>query len=225
MAVSAIAAWLFFDTVWAAVFLSPLLPYFLKWQKGILCKKRKDCLGIQFKDALQSISTALQAGYSMENAVLEAEKDMENMYGPNGFITREFYFIRAGIANNRTLEELFGSFADRSGVEDICDFAEIFAIAKRSGGNLTAVIRVSSTMIGEKIETEKEIRTLLSAKRLEGRLMDIIPCLMICYIRFSSPGFLDLLYHTWVGRMVMAACLGVYAGAVLLSEKIMSIEV
>lgn len=219
------AAWLFFDAVWAAVFLSPVLPFFMKWQKDRLCKKRRDCLSVQFKDALQSLSTALQAGYSMENAVFEAEKDMKNMYGQNGLITGELCVIRSGIGNNKTLEELFENLADRSGVEDICDFSEIFAIAKRSGGNLTAVIRISSVMIGEKIETEKEIRTLISAKRLEGRLMDMIPCLMICYIRFSSPGFLDMLYHTWIGRIVMTACLGSYVGAVLLSEKIMSIEV
>ena len=87
------------------------------------------------------------------------------------------------------------------------------------------MIRVCSVTIGDKIETAKEIQTLIAAKKLEGRIMDIIPCFIILYIDLSSPGFFDVLYYTLFGRVIMTACLAVYLGAILLSEKIMSIEV
>ena len=225
VALTGMLAYIFYRSVYAAVLLSPITVLYFRMQKEQKKEKRKACLNLQFKDAMQSVSAALQAGYSMENAVREACHDMENMYGKEGLITRELFYIREGLHNNRTLEELFLQLADRSGLEDIRDFVEVFSIAKRSGGDLPSVIRVCSTTIGDKIETSKEIRTLISSKRLESRIMDVIPCLMILYIDFSSPGFFDVLYESMMGRIIMTVCLMGYLGAILLSEKIMSIEV
>ena len=225
MGVTVFLAYLFYRSLYAVIFLCPVVPFFVKAQKKRLCRRQKETLKMQFKDALQAVSAALQVGYSMENAIVEALHDMERMYGEEGLITREFAAITGGIRNHRTTEELFLQLAQRSGLEDIRDFAEVFAIAKRGGGDLPCVIRVCSVTIGDKIETAKEIQTLIAAKKLEGRIMDIIPCFIILYIDLSSPGFFDVLYYTLFGRVIMTACLAVYLGAILLSEKIMSIEV
>ncbi len=225
VAFTVLLSYIFYRSLFAVIFLCPVIPFCVKIQKERLCRKRREMLKIQFKDALQSVSAALQAGYSMENAMREAAGDMQNMYGGEGLITRELRAITEGIRNSRTPEELFLSLAKRSGLEDISDFAEVFSIAKRSGGDLPAVIRVCSMTIGDKIETTKEIQALVAAKKLEGRIMDVIPCFIILYVDLSSPGFFDVLYHTAFGRVIMTGCLAVYAGAILLSEKIMSIEV
>lgn len=225
LAVTGVLAYIFYHTLLAVVFMLPLLPLFVKVQRNRKRLRRQESLKLQFKDAMQSVSAALQAGYSMENAITEACRDMDNMYGREGLITREFLFIKEGIRNSLTPEELLLQLAERSGLEDIWDFAEVFAIAKRSGGDLPSVIRVCSTTIGDKIETAKEIDTLLASRRLEGRIMDVIPCLIICYIDISSLGFFDMLYGTMAGRLIMTGCLLGYLGAILLSEKIMSIEV
>lgn len=218
-------AYIFYRSLFAVIFLCPLIPFCVKAQKKRLCRRQRETLKLQFKDALQAVSAALQAGYSMENAIVEALHDMENMYGERGLITSELAVIVKGIRNNRTAEELFLQLAQRSGLEDIRDFAEVFAIAKRGGGDLASVIRVCSVTIGDKIETTKEIGTLIAAKKLEGRIMDIIPCFILLYMDWSSPGFFDVLYQTLLGRVIMTICLAVYLGAILLSEKIMSIEV
>ena len=223
--VTVFLAYIFYRSLFAVIFLCPIIPFCVKAQKKHLCKKRKEKLTLQFKDALQAVSASLQAGYSLENAVLEALHDMENMYGKEGLITHEIAAITRGIRNNRTPEELFMQLAQRSGVEDIQDFAEVFVIAKRGGGDLPSVIRVCSVTISDKIETAKEIGTLIAAKKLEGRIMDVIPCAIMLYIDLTSPGFFDVLYHTPFGRVIMTGCLAVYAGAILLSEKMMSIEV
>ena len=225
LAIVGILAYIFYRSMIAVIFLAPFIVLYVRLQKDRRRRKRQENLKLQFKDAMQSISAALQAGYSMENAVREACHDMENMYGAEGLITKELLYIREGVRNSRTLEELFMQLARRSGLEDIQDFAEVFSIAKRSGGDLPSVIRVCSMTIGDKIETTREIHTLISAKRLEGRVMDVIPCLMILYIDVTSPGFFDMLYESLPGRVIMTICLAGYLGAILLSEKIMSIEV
>lgn len=223
--IAIVFTYLFYRSLYALIFLCPVVPFCIRAQRKRLCKRRIANLKLQFKDALQAVSAALQAGYSMENAMVEAHQDMKNMYGERSLIANELALIVGGIQNNRTVEEMFSNLAERSGIEDISDFAEVFAIAKRGGGDLVAVIRVCSVTIGDKIETSKEIETLIAAKKLEGRIMDIIPCFIMLYMDLSSPGFFDILYHTLFGRVLMTICLAVYLGAILLSEKIMSVEV
>lgn len=48
----------------------------------------------------------------------------------------EFSYMAHQVSVNRTVESLFAEFADRSGLEDVRQFAETFAVAKRSGGEL-----------------------------------------------------------------------------------------
>lgn len=49
------------------------------------------------------------------------------------------------------------------------------SIAKRSGGNLNDIIRRSAAVTGEKIEVKQEIQTLLSSRRYEQKIMNMVP--------------------------------------------------
>lgn len=105
------------------------------------------------------------------------------------------------------------------------EFAQVFAAAKRNGGNLTEVIERSASIIEEKVETEKEIQILVSARKLEQRIMNVVPFGILLYISVTSKGFFDVLYHNPAGIIIMTVCLAVYVAAVLLSGKIVNIEV
>ena len=140
-------------------------------------------------------------------------------------IVQEFRGIVSKLQMNQNLEELLQSLAVRSGIEDVRNFAEIFAIAKRSGGNLIAIIRNTIQSIGQKNETRKEIQVVLAAKKMEQNMMSIIPCLILFYVQTVSPGFLDGMYHNPTGIAIMTASLAVYAGAVFWGRKIVDIEV
>ncbi len=205
--------------------LSPLNLLFLRAMKRKKQILRRQELEQQFKDAMQALTSGLQAGYSVENAISEACNDMEQMYGKEGIMTRELSYMAQGVRNNRTPEELMENLAARSGSGDIMEFGEIFAIAKRTGGNLTEILKSCGSTICDKLDTKKEIATVMSAKRFEGRIMDVIPCGIILYIDISSPDFFRCLYHNAAGIAVMTVCLSAYLFAIFLSEKIMSVEV
>lgn len=56
------------------------------------------------------------------------------IYREDDMIVQEFRGIVSKLQMNQNLEELLQSLAVRSGIEDVRNFAEIFAIAKRSAG-------------------------------------------------------------------------------------------
>ena len=188
-------------------------------------RKRREALRLQFREGILALSSALESGYSVENAFAASLQDLREMYGEDGMITREFAYIVQQLRMNRTVESLLSGFGVRSGVEEIEDFAEIFAVSKRSRGGVVSVISHVTRVISGKIEVREEILNMTAEKVFEQRIMNLIPFFIVIYVDMTSPGFFDCMYTTAVGRIVMTVCLAVYAVSILLAERFLQIEV
>lgn len=219
------AAYFFYQSYWSMCFLLWIVPMFLKNKRIELCEKRQTRLCLQFKEAILAIAVNMQAGYSVENAISQSLEDMKQLYEDKNYIAVELFFLVQSVGNNVPLETAFLEVSERSGIRDIKDFAEVLAIGKRSGGDLTEIILNTVNLISEKIEVTKEIDTMISSKKLESKIMNIIPFLIICYISITSPGFFAPLYHNFVGNLIMSICLLLYLFSISLGKRIMKIEV
>lgn len=215
----------FYRSLIACVLLLPLFGFFIKEKKRELSKKRRQELSAQFKDLVLSLSANMKAGYAIENALREAYRDMEPLYGTDSPIALEMRHMIRGMENNVVLEKLLYDLGLRSHLPDIMQFADVFLIAKKGGGNLTEILEKTAEVIEQKIETDKEIQLMISAKKMEQRIMNLVPFLIIFYIELTSKGFFDVLYHNLVGIAVMTVCLLFYGAAWRLSRKIVEIEV
>ena len=92
-AVCAVTAYVFYRSFLAFVLMLPagmLRPFFKRRE---LCRRRKEKLRLQFKEAIQIVASALAAGYSVENAFIASVRDLEEQYGKEGMITREFSYL------------------------------------------------------------------------------------------------------------------------------------
>ncbi|HAG70501.1 MAG TPA: hypothetical protein DCL38_11115 [Lachnospiraceae bacterium] len=221
----AAVTFLFFDELKVFFLLLPGFAVFLKKRRGELIISRKKELGRQFTDMILAVSTALGAGYSVENSFREAFRDMAGLYGKDSLICMELSGFFRKMEAGRSLEEVLTGFAERSGIEEIMDFTEIFSIAKRNGGDFAGMIRRTVSVMREKDETEREIEVLLSGKRFEQRIMGVIPLFIILYLRLSTGEFLAVLYHNPAGITVMLICLVIYLLSFGLAERIVAIEV
>ena len=70
----------FYDSAWVFLGYPAVLVFYLKEKKKLLAEKRRKALELQFRDTVQEIAAALAAGYSAENALAEAKKDLEILY-------------------------------------------------------------------------------------------------------------------------------------------------
>lgn len=182
-------AYLFYESAWAFLFMIPVPFIFLGWKKKQCIRERKKRLNYQFRDALNAMSVAVQAGYSVENAVSACTRDMERLYEPDSDIVKEFRYIESQQRVSVPVEELFFDLGERSGVEDIENFASVFKTAKRTGGDMSRVLEKVARMLGDKIDVKKEIETTLSAKKSEQMIMSLMPAGIIAYLKLTSPGF------------------------------------
>lgn len=223
--ISGVVAYFFYRSwiVFGIVLLG--FPLFLKWQIKSATRKRKWELTLAFRESVVIVAGNLQAGNSIENAFRRAYSDLKSLYGEEADITKEFLIIGRGLENNLVLEKMLLDFGTRCGVEDIKDFADIFAVAKRTGGNLKEIIADTVEIISDKIEMKRSLRILISEKQFEQKIMCVIPFFILIYIGMTSPGYFDSLYHSSSGISIMTACLAAYIVAILWGMKITAIEV
>ncbi len=219
--VVALFSWFFYRSAWAAL---PLCAVGVAlWKKDARHKVEEDrrTLVLQFCDCICCADTAMRAGYSIENAMVSTIPDMELMYGAQSAICRELERIRRGLVVGVTLEKLLQDLGESSKAGPIREFADVLAIAKRSGGSMAEIIRSSSEMIHRQVEAEEEIRTQTAAKRMEQGIMNLMPFAIVLYLEGSNPGYFDMLFHNWQGNCIMSGCLAAYLGAYFLAEKLL----
>ncbi|KAB1438637.1 type II secretion system F family protein [Candidatus Galacturonibacter soehngenii] len=225
LGLSILIGWLFYHSIFAIIILFACIKFFYDDKKKILNDKRRKELNFQFKDAISSLSNALAAGYSVENAIAESYDELALVYSKDALIMRELYHIMRKLEMNETIESLLADLAKRSKDEDIKSFTEVFSIAKRSGGDFLAIIDMTVNSITGKIEVKREINVLLANKRLEQKIMNLIPMFIILYIRITSKEYFNILYHNIFGIIVMTICLSIYLLAYWLGRNIVDVEV
>lgn len=221
IAVVCLLAYFFYRSFWAVLPLSAVGVMFFRTESARKAKSAREELNRQFKECILSVAASLKAGYAVENAFVESRNDMKLLYGEGASIYVELEHIRRGLVINITLEELLTDLAVRSGSEDILQFAQVFAIAKKSGGKLPEIIQTTAFLIGRRIDARQEIRTLLSGRQMEQNIMKLMPFAILLYIGSSYPGYFDTLYHNLQGVAIMTVCLVIYLAAYILGDRIL----
>ena len=223
--ITSIVNYLCYRIVWLYLLGIPFGYWYICWKKRRKREQRRKKLEYQFYDVLQSLYTAIRAGYSMERAVSECKQEIQQIYGQNNDFVKELSFMEKQMKLRVPIEQLFMDFGQRSGVEDIQYFGEIFQIARRSGGDLAQIIEKLTKVISEKIRVRKEIDVAISGKRFEQMIMSIIPGGIIFYMQITSDGFLDVLYHNTLGRLIMTGCFIIYIVSFWMGRKIIRISI
>lgn len=225
VAILAVISYLFYERVMVFVILTPLLFWYMKIKKQLLCEKRKKELKLQFRDLCISISSSLSAGSSLTNAVISAYREMIEMYGEDSHISRELSLMIKSLKMNVPVESLFEKFAARADIEDIKTFSEILNIAQNGGGDMIKIMKTTADQIGDKVDIERDIQSIINAKKYEQTIMNIVPFIIIFYMKITSPETMAIMYKTGYGIIIMTICLVVYGAAYMLGRKITRIEV
>lgn len=214
----------FYDSMFASFLFLPFVYLYLEKKRRTLCNKRRKQLEQEFRDVILSVLANVQAGYSVENAFHESYQDIVMLYGTESDMAYELRLLRQKLRINQPIEQVLQNLGDRSGISDIQDFAEVFQIAKRTGGDLKEMISNTAWILRDKQEVRREIDTLLTQKELELKIMRYIPFVLIGYLSLTSRGYFNVLYHDLFGVLVMTGCLAVYILAVYLAENILTID-
>ncbi len=218
-------AYIFYNSIVACILFIVIYPIINSIRKKEFQKMQEQLLKNNFKDMMQSLEAALQAGYSVENAMVLVYKEMKVLLGEKSLLVSEISKIIKEIETNIPIENALLGFANRCKVEEISDFVNTFTIGKRIGGNLGIIISDTVFVLSQKIDTEREIQVHLAARKFEFLIMCTMPFCIILYIRISAPDYFSSLYNNLFGILFMTGILGIMGGAYFLGQNLLEVKV
>lgn len=174
--------------------------------RNFLKNMRLNKLLLQFKDMLDSLNTSYSVGKTTQAAFSEAYDDLVLQYGEDSYICLELAKIKIGLTNVSTIEELVGDFAQRSGLDDIMTFADVFYAVNRRGGNIKSIIGETKSIICDKIEIEQEIKTITSSSKNSLYIIICMPLIIVPMMSgFSDGGDTVVDIVTKIGAIILFA--------------------
>ena len=216
----------FYQSLFFSIIIMPLGIPCVKVYERYLAEKRKRALAESFRDLLYSLSSSFSTRRQMPEALAEGLESMRLIYPEDAPIIQELLDMNKRMFSNRENErDILKDFAARSHNEDIRNFVDAYLICRTSGGDMEKLIVKASDVIIDKMEIQKEIQLITAQKRLESKILLIIPIGILLFLQLFSPGYTAALYETMAGRLIMTVALGLTALAYLWSIKLTIIKI
>lgn len=190
-------------------------------------EKRMNNYGLQLKDWLLSLVNSLKAGMSLEEAVKNSRYDMEKLYGSsrNKVFLRSIQEAITYLNCGKPITEALQVLGSKIESEDIKTFIGAVRIVREKGGNMAEVMASVSQMISDKILIAREIDAMLYAKRMEGKIIIIVPLLLVLLISVASPEYMQSLFGTFAGAVICAISSVMIGTGYFLSRKMTDIRI
>ena len=223
MVVSGAVLYIFYEKIPVSVIVGAVCGFvFIPMRTRQVIKKRQQRLTTQFRGLLDALSTSIGAGKNMFDAFASAADDLAVQFSADADIVKEVQIIRMGLNNNIQIEDLLLNFAERSGLEDIYNFANVFATCYKKGGNIKDVIKNTATILGDKIEIQMELETMVSGQKNEQNIMLVMPVAFILLMKSMGGDLIDL--QSPIGLLSVSISLVIFAASYFVSRKILDIK-
>lgn len=220
--VSAIVMYIFYERWYVSLLLGIVGGIlFVPMRRNQLIEKRKSQLTLQFKEFLESVKSSM-GSETVHGAFMKAKGDLAIQFPEDAYIMQELTMIMQGTMLKLKLEDLLMDFAERSGIEDIENFATVFRSCYRRGGNMQEIVGKCITIINEKIEVNMDIEAMVAGQKNEQNILLVLPVVFVIMLK-SMGGMVDM--ESALGVISMTIAIGIFIGAYLISRKIMKIDV
>ena len=113
------------------------------------------------------------------------------------------------------------NFAQRSGLDDVDSFANVFEVCNRKGGNLKQIVGETRSVINDKIEIEMEIQTMVAASKNELNIMMVMPFIIMLTMRGLGDSMTG---NSIVNIIVKFVALGIFVAAYVVGIRLVDIK-
>jgi tight adherence protein B len=186
---------------------------------SVRASRRRAKFDEQLPSTLQLLAGALQAGHSLQQAV---DTVVQEAGDP---IAAEFQRVLTEARLGRPLEEAFEAMAKRTGSVDFEWTVMAIRLQRQVGGNLAEVLGTVAQTIRDRYTLKRQIKALSAEGRLSSLILSILPILLFAALLSFNPLFLQPLYTTAIGIMIMAGAAVLMLVGMFWLKKITEIKV
>ena len=98
-------------------------------------------------------------------------------------------------------------------------------VQRTSGGNLAEILETIAHTIRERMRIRREVQTLTAQERMSSYLVGALPVVAFVFLTFVNPAYLDLLFGTSMGRLLLGAAIVLELTGFFIIRRIIDIRI
>ena len=185
----------------------------------IRVNKRNAKLHDQLPDILMILASSLRAGHGFFQALDLVAKEI----GEPGSV--EFGRVVAEVRLGRPVDEAMNAMAERVGSDDFRWAVLGVNIQREVGGNLAEILDTIAETVRERDAVRRQVQVLSAEGRLSIGILASLPFLVSLYMAKVNPGYLNLLFSTRVGLIMLVTAAALLCAGIFWMRKIVKIDV
>ena len=190
-----------------------------RWWIGRLRKKRQAKFVDEFANAIEVIVRGVKSGLPVNECLKIIAKDSQEP------VKSEFHLLTEGIRLGLSLEQSLDRMYNRMPVNEVNFFGIVLLIQQQTGGNLAEALGNLSTVLRNRKMMLGKIAALSMEAKASAAILGAMPFIVTTLVHLSSPDYLDPLFSTKFGNMLLiGAGLWMTIG-VLVMKKMINIKV
>ena len=163
----------------------------------ILKQRRVEQFNAQLANALDGMSNALRAGFSIQQAFDSVVEEGENP------IAQEFSMFLQQLRVGMTFEDALADMDKRMNSDDLTLMIQSIEISRQTGGNLTEVFDRIAETIRERRRIEGKIKALTSQGRIQGRVVSAMPFVLGVAMYFIDQEMMMTFFRSTAGMVIL----------------------
>ena len=182
-------------------------------------KGRISKLNAQLPEALMNVSNSLKAGFGLLQALSSASDQLSHPISTE--LNRTIHEMNVGSST----EEALIALSERAGSYDLDIVVTAILVQRTVGGNLGEILDTVAQTMRERIRIRGEIATLTAQQKLTGLVIGGLPIGMGLLFQVMSPGYINPLFTTLTGQMLIGIAVVLEVVGLLVIQRILNIEV
>ncbi|MEI6891210.1 MAG: type II secretion system F family protein [Pontiella sp.] len=182
-------------------------------------RRRLERFNRQLASALNTMSNALKAGFSIQQAFSSVADEGD---AP---IAQEFSMFLQQLRIGVSFEEALSAMDQRMGSEDLMLMVQSIEIARQTGGNLTEVFDRIAETIRERQRIEGKIKSLTAQGKIQGRVVSAMPLVLGIGMYFIDRQMMTTFFRSTAGIVLLLIVVVLEILGAFFINKIVNIDV
>ena len=212
---------LIFGIPWYVSILAGVVGFFgfPRWFLNFMRKRRQNVFLHEFADAIDVMVRGLKAGLPVSDAMKVIAAESGPPVGP------EFSEVvegqRVGITIDQGIERMF----ERMPLSEVNFLGIVMSIQSKTGGNLSEALGNLSKVLRDRKKMKAKIRAVSQEAKSSAAIIGALPFVIMAALTVLNPQYLDPLFHTTAGNIMLAGCGLWMLTGVLVMRKMINFEI
>lgn len=189
-----------------------------QWILRFLKKRRESRFLLTFPDAVDVIVRGIKAGLPLLDSLKIVSNDAPEP------VKSEFRAIVETQTIGVPLGEACVKLYDRMPLPEANFFGIVVSIQQKSGGNLSEALGNLSRVLRDRKKMQGKIKAMSMEAKASAAIIAALPVSVMALVYITSPNYIELLWTTPTGRMMLAASAMWMAMGVLVMRKMINFD-